>query len=329
MPEEKPLYPLRFVAAEEKERKPWGTETYKLADLGFVNTVAHGGWLGGNTLGELMETYLERIVGETAFEWYGTQFPVQIKFLNVQGRSSLRVNADDETAAQRYDSFGKTALWYVAEAGPGAKLFLGWKHDLTAAECYEKCLDGSIEEVLNAVTPRKGDSYLIRPGTVHAAQGPLQLIEISESSGLCFRLCDWGRENHAETARETQLEEAFDLIDFRAYAPEETGKKTGELTDLLVDCPQLTVTRIRLSDALHIYAEPMDSFFLYACVEGAASVQLQGQGDTVSYELAAGEVLLVPAEVKDFFLVPRDRSTVLLETILGKRDDAEAPAEQP
>ena len=297
---------------------PRNDVTYKLADLGFADTAVLGGWLGGNSLSELMETYLERLVGESAFEWYGTQFPVQVKFLDVRGRSSLRVNADDETAAQRYDSLGKTALWYVAEAGPGATLFLGWNRDLTAAECYEKCLDGSIGDVLNAISPRKGDSFLIRPGTVHAAQGPLKLIEISESSGLCFRLCDWGREKGPDAARETQLEEAFDLIDFRACAPEETEKKAGELTELLADCPQLTVTRIRLSDALHIYAEPMDSFFLYTCVEGAASVQLRSGGATESFGIAAGEVLLVPAEIKDFFLVPQAEGTVLLETIQTK-----------
>ena len=317
MAEEKPLYPLRF-AAEEKIVKPWGEETYKVADLGFADTVVLGGWLGGNTLGELMETYLERLVGETAFEWYGTQFPVQVKLLDVQGRTALRVNADDETAAQRYDSFGKTALWYVAEAGPDARLFLGWNRDVTASECYEKCLDGSIEEALNVIRPRKGDSFLIRPGTVHAAQGPLRLIEISESSGLFFRLCDWGREKDPETARELHLEEAFDLIDLRAYTPENEGKKPGDITELLADCPQLTVTRIRLSDALHIYAEPMDSFFIYVCVEGAASVQLRGEAATEAFELAAGDVLLVPAEVKDFFLVPRDKGTVLLETIQAK-----------
>ena len=191
MAEEKPLFPLRF-APEESISKHWGTETYKFADLGFVDSVAVGGWLGGNSLGELMETYLERLSGETAFEWYGTQFPVHVKILDVRGRTSLHVNAGDEAAQQRYDAFGKTAFWYVAEAGPDARLLLGFKKDISASELYEACLDGSVGDLVNVIRPKKGDGFLIPPGTVHAAQGPVKIVEISEASELFFRLCDWG-----------------------------------------------------------------------------------------------------------------------------------------
>ena len=34
-----------------------------------------------------------------------------------------------------------------------------------------------------------------------------------------------------------------------------------------------------------------------------------------NYEFSKGEVILVPAEMPDFYLVPRDRSTVLLEAV--------------
>ena len=121
----KSLTPMKFLP--EVQEMPWGTVEYKLADLGFVDSMACEGWLKGNTLSDIMQTYLERVVGETAFEWYGTQFPVLVKRLTVKGRTSLHVNPDDETAEQRYDAFGKTALWYVENAGPGARLYLGFR----------------------------------------------------------------------------------------------------------------------------------------------------------------------------------------------------------
>lgn len=307
MAEEKPLYPLRF-AAEETVRKPWGGETYKVADLGFADSVVLGGWLGGNTLGELMETYLERLVGETAFEWYGTQFPVQVKLLDLRGRTPLWVNVDDETAAQRYDAFGKTALWYVAETGPASKLFLGWNRELPAAELYERSLAGSLDEVLHAVVPEKGDSFLIAPGTVYAAQGPLKIIEIAESSECCFRL-------------DTELEEAFDLIDLRAFVPGEEPKDGDGVTERLADCPQFRITRIRLDEPLQIRSGETDSFALYACAAGAASVQLSEDGQPRSYDLGAGEALLIPAGTGDYFLLPREKDTLLLETLLPERGE--------
>ena len=112
----KSLTPMKFLP--DVQEMPWGTVEYKLADLGFVDSMACEGWLKGNTLSDIMQTYLERVVGETAFEWYGTQFPVLVKRLTVKGRTSLHVNPDDETAEQRYDAFGKTAVSETVISAP-------------------------------------------------------------------------------------------------------------------------------------------------------------------------------------------------------------------
>ena len=184
----KKLTPMKFLP--DVQQMPWGTVEYKLADLGFVDSMACEGWLKGNTLSDIMQTYLERVVGETAFEWYGTQFPVLVKRLEVKGRSSLHVNPDDETAEQRYDAFGKTALWYVEEAGPNARLYLGFKRPVTAEAFYKACLAGKVESLLHCVRPVPGETYLIRPGQVHAAKD-VTLLEVAEASELWFRLHDW------------------------------------------------------------------------------------------------------------------------------------------
>ena len=207
--ENKKLSPLKFLP--DTAEMPWGKVEYMLADLGFVDSVAIEGWLKGNSLSDIMQTYLERVVGETAFEWYGTQFPVLVKQLDVKGRTSLHINPDDETAEQRYDAFGKTALWYVTAAGPDARLFLGFKRPVGADEFYRACADGSVEDLLYSVKPRVGESYLITPGLVHAA-ADVTLLEVAESSELWFRLHDWGSED-----REMHLEEAFDLLTFDQY----------------------------------------------------------------------------------------------------------------
>ena len=91
--ENQKLTPLKFLP--DVQELPWGTVEYALADLGFADSLAVEGWLSGNTLSDIMQTYLERVSGETAFEWYGTQFPVLVKRLKVNGRTSLHVNPDD------------------------------------------------------------------------------------------------------------------------------------------------------------------------------------------------------------------------------------------
>ena len=42
----------------DRQEMPWGTVEYMLADLGFVDSVAIEGWLKGNTLSDIMQTYL-------------------------------------------------------------------------------------------------------------------------------------------------------------------------------------------------------------------------------------------------------------------------------
>ena len=43
-----------------------------------------------------------------------------------------------------------------------------------------------------------------------------------------------------------------------------------------------------------------------------------------NYEFAKGETIMVPADMPDFFLVPRDRSTVLLEAVCSPEMDFDA-----
>jgi len=408
---EKKLYPLKFVPVASE--RPWGGralveelgkrfvvtdedgnevelgrdvpvgESWELADMGFEDSVVSEGWLAGNTIGDIMETYLERVVGEDVYNYYGRQFPLLIKFLDINDRLSVQVHPDDEVAAERYDSLGKAEIWYVMGAKPGAKMYCGFNRDVTAREFYDRCRQGTVEEILNVIYPKAGDVIFITPGTVHAADGGLLIAEIQESSDMTFRLYDWGREHDPATARTMHLEEAIDIIDYRAFDPgiyrkgplwgeeasyvpcrphecscgdgcrchedgechchedgechcHEDGEchcheesQEGQMIQNLVECPQFNISRIALSDPLHIYTEKFGSFIVYICLEGAASVQVpsvkeNGAACMENYEFSKGETLLIPAELPDFYLVPRDRDTVLLEAVTRPVDEVDA-----
>ena len=380
---EKKLYPFKFIPIAS--RRPWGGhdlvgklgkefvecdedgnetvlgvdaligESWEIADMGFEDSVISNGWLAGNTISELMETYLERVVGENVYNYFGRQFPLLVKFLDVKDKLSVQVHPDNEIAAERYDTLGKSELWYILDAKPGAKAYLGFNREVTAQEFYDKCNDGTVEELLNVVYPKKGDVMFITPGTVHAADGGLLLVEIQDSSDMTFRLYDWGREKNPSTARPIHLEEAIDVIDYRPYDPgkyrkgplwgeeashapccadechcgdedhehhhhHEHAAKEGDVVETLVESSQFTVTKLNLSDPLHIYTEQFGSFIVYVCIEGAASIQFpsvreNGESYMENYEFSKGETMMVPADMEDFYLVPRDRSTVLLESV--------------
>ena len=165
---------------------------------------------------------------------------------------------------------------------------------------------------------------------------------------MTFRLYDWGREFNPATARKTHLDEAIDVIDYRPFDfglyrkgplwgdeasyvachSHEEGhechcheeSQEGQMIQNLVECPQFSVSKIALTDPLHIYTDKFESFIVYICLEGAASIQVpsvreNGEAYMENYEFSKGETILVPADMPDFFLVPRDRSTLLLEGV--------------
>lgn len=343
-------------------------ESWELADLGFRDSEVSGGWLDDSTISEVLETYLEDVVGENVYSYFGRQFPLMVKFLDVEGRMPLMVCPDDEIAAQRYDTLGKMKLWYVLDAEPGSKLYMGFSRAVSASELYDRCHQGTLEEVLNVVVPHKGDAFLVPPGLVHSAAGGVLMAEIAESSDLDFRIYNWGdavetgeadftsdpagtgRASSKKPARknlmngaslsdteELSLEAAFDFLKMDKYdsgltipagghsdkafdanvksasAPDAAA---GKVTDKLAALKEFTVTKLALKDALHIDTGTTDAFLIYVCVEGSASVQVQGEGGAEKYDVAAGEVILVPADVTDFFIVPQDRNTSLLEVTI-------------
>ena len=370
---EKKLYPFKFIPVASP--RPWGGdalvkelgkhfvecddegnetvlgadvkigESWEIADMGIVDSVVSNGWLAGNTISELMETYMERIVGENVHNYYGRQFPVLIKYLDINDRLSVQVHPDDEIAAERYDFLGKAEIWYIMDAKPGAKIYFGFNKDISAQEFYDRCQNGTVEDVLNVVYPKKGDVLYIKPGTVHAADAGILIAEIQESSDMTFRLYDWGREHDPKTARQMHLEEAIDVIDYCAVDPtlyrkgslwgeeashhpcgevcsedEHHHHSEGGVVETLIEIPQFNATKLNLKDPLHIYTEQFESYIIYMCIEGGASVQVpsakeNGEAYMENYEFSRGETILVPADMGDFYLVPRDRETVLLEVV--------------
>lgn len=362
---EKKLYPLKFIPVPS--RRPWGGsalvnqlgkhfvevdeegnetvlgddvligESWELADMGIEDSVVENGWLAGNTISELMETYLERIVGEDVYNHFGRQFPLLIKFLDINEKLSVQVHPDDEVAAERYDSLGKAEIWYIMDAKPEAKMYCGFNRDTTAQEFYDRCQNGTVDEILNVIYPKKGDVIFITPGTVHAADGGILIAEIQESSDMTFRLYDWGREFDPATARKMHLDEAIDVINYKAFDPAiyrkgplwgEESQEEDHMIQNLVECPQFNVSKIKLTDPLHIYTEKFESFIVYICLEGAASIQVpsvkeNGEAYMENYEFKKGETIMVPADMPDFFLVPRDTETLLLEAVTRPAEEVD------
>ncbi|MBR4771711.1 MAG: class I mannose-6-phosphate isomerase [Bacteroidales bacterium] len=301
-------------------------ESWILSDMGADESVVSEGFLQGNSLEDILETYLGDLVGDAVYDRFRNQFPLLIKLLDINNRLSVQVHPDDITAAQRYDSYGKKECWYVLEAGEDAVIWLGFKKDVTATEFYEACKKGTADELLNAFHPKKGECYLINPGTVHAAGGGLVIAEVQESSDVTLRLYDWGRENNPATAREMNLEEAIDIIDFSKLDAESCIVRKPESGKAIFDTDHFTLTEIKLKEPMRVVPEQFNCFVVYICVDGAVEIQApKADGNNQMCKLEKGQLVLIPASMDECFIVPVTSSASVLETFIkvdeNEKDD--------
>jgi len=336
----KKLYPMTF--APTSEEFSWGSETLLCADLGYADSVIENGFLSESSLSDAMETYLERVVGDNVYEFYGRQFPVLARVLTTKARTPLWACPDDEIASQRWDSLGKEKIWYIAKAEKGAKVAIGLRREMDASEFYQRCVDGSIGALLEPYAANEGDFFTIPPGVVHCASAGLQIVEISEASALDFIIAKWDGE---EPEEEFGVVDALDWVRLQAGVPEKEdenctchdhhhehghghGHEIEKITETITeeDFP-FNLTKVNLTDPLHIYTEKFASFLLYTCTKGSASIQVPSEGDAgkgmETYSLPSGRSILVPAECPDFFLVPMENGTTLLEVSVTPYDRAD------
>lgn len=273
-------------------------ESWDLSSVkGDISVVANG-MLKGNNLEEIIEVYMGELVGEQNFERFGLEFPLLIKYLDCNDRLSVQVHPDDELAAERHDSFGKTEAWYIAECKEGAAIYLGFKDLNTTREEYISAVaESRLESLLNRVEVHKGDIFFIPAGTVHALGAGIEVVEVQQTSDITYRIYDWDRVDASGKGRELHTALAVDAIDFEADAELLHKKydvaKGGEAK--VIESPYFTMAIQDIDGKKSLDRSMLDSFVVYICLEGSATISVDG----VQESLDSGELVLVPAECCD------------------------------
>src|ERR1041385_525560 len=83
--------------------------------------------------------------------------PLLIKFLFTTEPLSVQVHPE-----------GKTEMWHILAAEPGAKIAAGFRQPITGQRLRDSAISGEIEQLLEWFEARPGDTFFIPAGTVHA-----------------------------------------------------------------------------------------------------------------------------------------------------------------
>lgn len=286
-------------------------ESWEISSVkGNVSVVANGE-LENRSLDEIIAEYKEQLVGKKNFETFGTTFPLLIKFIDARENLSIQVHPDDELAKARHNSFGKTEMWYVINAAPGAFLYSGFEKQMTPESYVKSIEDNTFVESLSKHDIKKGDVFFLPAGRVHAIGAGTFIAEIQQTSDITYRIYDYNRKDANGNGRELHTELAKDAIDYKLYDNYKSSYSRKENQSVeLESCRYFTTNLLELTkDITRDYSEN-DSFIAYICMGGACNIR-DNKGNDLSVK--QGETILIPADTKSVSISP-EGNVLLLET---------------
>ena len=205
-------------------------------------------------------------------------------------------------------------MWYVVDASPEACLLLGFNKDTDKTEYLTKLRDNTLPDLLNIEKVKKGDCFFIPAGTVHAIGKGCFIAEIQQTSDITYRIYDYDRRDKNGNPRELHTELATDVIRFKQQKEHAVHYHQHENhTEELVSCNYFTTNYLKFEREIEKDYYDIDSFVIYMCLEGEFSV-VYNVDQTV--KMKKGETVLIPATLKNIFLLP-ERESEILEIYIG------------
>ena len=187
--------------------------------------------------------------------------PLLVKLIFTAERLSVQVHPDDGEDGPR----GKTEMWHILEADPGATIALGFRRTVARDELGQAARSGAVEDLLNWFEVKPGDTYFTPAHTVHAIGAGIVLCEIQQNSDVTYRLWDYGR------PRPIHLEQAVPICDLTVHPGPVVPRKIAEGREELVRDRHFVTESVCLAPGSRHTPEPQDSQ-IWICLEGTGSI---------------------------------------------------------
>lgn len=323
------LYPMQFEP--NLQTKVWGgeklTQWKQLPDQQHIgeswevsavdkspSVIANGTW-AGYALTEVIKKMPEAILGKEVAKKYNNQLPLLVKFIDSNDDLSVQVHPNDEMAARLYQGMGKTEMWYVLSAEPGACIYAGFQKALSPEEYARRVADGSIMEALAKHEIYAGDVFYIPSGRIHAIGKGVRLVEVQQSSDLTYRIYDYGRMDLNGQPRELHTELAAEALDYKVYR-EYRNDYTDKIdtANACIDTEYFTVRVVSIKEPIRRNMIKYDSFAILTCTQGACKVRIRSTHDEIT--LQEGYSSLIPAAIADYDIIPIDGEVKVLESYI-------------
>ncbi|MBO7703373.1 MAG: ROK family protein [Solobacterium sp.] len=239
------------------------------------------------------------------------EFPILAKFIDARDNLSIQVHPNNRYALKNEGQYGKTEMWYVLDAEPGAFLYYGFRKEISKEEFAKRIEDNTLLEVLNAVEVHKGDTLFIESGTIHAIGKGILIAEIQQNSNVTYRVYDYGRVGKDGKKRDLHIEKALAVTNRVPIV------SRGENYPHVADCDYFTVDKLDLDGKLTYRMQgtvSQESFLSILVLDGEGMISSRGE----KYSYRKGDSIFLPAGSGDYTI--EGKCDALLTTIREKAD---------
>ncbi|MFT4801047.1 MAG: mannose-6-phosphate isomerase [Flavobacteriaceae bacterium] len=285
-------------------------ESWEISDVDSNISIVDNGLLKGKSLAQLIFFFKEDLIGASVYKAFGNNFPLLFKFIDAKKDLSVQLHPNDKLAKERHNSFGKAEMWYVLDTDEDAKLILGF-NTLIDQNVYQKHLsENTLSEILQYEKIKKGDSFFIETGTVHAIGAGVVLAEIQQTSDITYRIFDYNRPGLDGKLRELHTDLAIDAINFENIQAKLEYKDEINIPVNLCKSKYFHTNKLSISNLIKRDLSLIDSFVVYMCLEGDGEIIANNYSEIFT----KGDTLLIPAIIKNIKI--KTQSAIFLEVYI-------------
>ena len=289
---------LRTIYGKEcsldKVAESWELSTHK-DGLTIIDSGEHK----GETLLSYVEKYGKKVLGSKCT--LDNDIPILIKFIDAKDALSIQVHPDNEYALKNENDFGKTEMWYVIDAEPGAKLIYGFKNDITKEQFKKAIEENTLEELVNEVDVQPGDVFFITPGTMHAIGKGIVIAEIQQRSNVTYRIYDFGRIGTDGKPRELHIDKALDVTNLTASKNTKKeytlNKCDGYEKGNLSSCEYFNVDLLNITENATLNCNET-SFNCITLLDGSCTITGKN-----TLDIKKGESVFIPASYGEYKII--------------------------
>lgn len=264
------------------------------------------------------------LLGERVYARFGAEFPIRFDFLDTVGGQHLSLQVHPTTDYIR-DQFGmnytQDESYYILDAKPGAKVYLGLKNDVVPEQMIddlrkaEQGVPFPAEQYVNIFPAAKHDHFLIPAGTVHCSGSDCMVLEISATPYIfTFKLWDWDRVGLDGKPRPVHIDHGAKVIQWDRTTAWTEKELVGRV-EPVIEGEGWREERTGLHEfefietRRHWFSEPVlhegnGSVHMLNLVEGDEAVVESPEGLFEPFIIHYAETFIIPASVAQYVIKP-------------------------